>query len=743
MIHGDLERPDSLFWRVNRGVALAAAAFRITSRGIALAAIGGMLAISILTIIDVTLRALVNTPIPGFYELAELMMAVIIAACFPTVLATRNSLTVDFIGERLGPRARGLLGLAGAVLLLGFLAILTWRFAIYAEGIASRNAETTTLLLPVAPFWWLVTVICGFSAAVQTVIVLVCTMELGRSALPAPAPTSFPQGPERTVAAGLIALVAATAVIVFTEFLPVAPFWWVVAVAGGVSALVITAVIAFPATAQKNGGTQQAARSPEDAARRGGQQDGGAAANSTGRKWKVATLLIAGIGLVAVISLLMASPGSDSGWLAAITFAAMLGLIMLQVPLAAAMGLVGLAAVAAVTGDYAAGLLKLATDAGDLMVKLDLAAVPLFILMGGFASAAGVSADIYRLANALLGRFRGGLALATIGACAGFGAVTGSSVATAATMGRVSLPEMRQRGYRDHLATGSIAAGGTLGMLIPPSAIMVIYAVLADTSINKMFIAAIIPAVIATLFYMAVVFLTVRLSPTAAPKGEAAPISEIFSALLGAWSVLILFGIVVGGIYGGFFDATEAAAVGAGVAFVFAWARKGLSAGGLWRVLEETATSTGMLYMIVVGAMAFAFFIGITQMPNSIVDWAQGLDMAPLLVVAAILVLYIFLGAFMDPITMLLITVPVVLPLIQSYNYDLLWWGIMTVMVIEIGMITPPLGLNVFVIKSISGGTALTTVFRGIMPFLAADILRLLLFLLLPVLVIWLPGTME
>ena len=741
MRHGDLERPDSLFWRVSRGVALAANAFRITSRGIALAAIGGMLAISILTIVDVTLRAAVNTPIPGFYELAELMMAVIIAACFPTVLATRNSLTVDFIGERLGRRTRALLGLAGALLLLGFLVILTWRFAIYAEGIASRNAETTTLLLPVSPFWWLVTVVCGFSAAVQTVIVLVCATEFGPGVRNAPARASDGQATERVVAAGLIAVVALAAVIVFTEFLPAAPLWWVIAAAGVIGAAVIGAVILIPAAAETNGEGQT--RSAEDAARRGGQHGRDRPGAASGSGWKIATLLVAAIGVAAVVSLLLASPGDDPGWLAALTFAAMLGMIMLQVPLAAAMGLVGLAAVAAVTGDYAAGLLKLATDAGDLMIKLDLAAVPLFILMGGFASAAGVSADIYRLANAILGRFRGGLALATIGACAGFGAVTGSSVATAATMGRVSLPEMRRRGYRDHLATGCIAAGGTLGMLIPPSAIMVIYAVLADTSINKMFIAAIIPAAIATLFYMAVVFLSVRLSPTAAPKGEAAPASEIFSALLGAWSVLVLFGIVVGGIYGGFFDATEAAAVGAGVAFVFAWARKGLSAGGLWRVLEETATSTGMLYMIVVGAMAFAFFIGITQMPNSIVDWAQGLDLAPILVVAAILLLYIFLGAFMDPITMLLITVPVVLPLIQSYNYDLLWWGIMTVMVIEIGMITPPLGLNVFVIKSISGGTALTTVFRGIMPFLAADILRLLLFLLLPALVIWLPGTME
>ena len=464
------------------------------------------------------------------------------------------------------------------------------------------------------------------------------------------------------------------------------------------------------------------------------------------RAWLATTVVIglAGTGALAVLMLSEPGAGPVSGSaLTLTTFISMIALIMLQIPLAAAMGLVGLASMAAVTGGYAAGLFKLATDAGELLIKLDLAAVPLFILMGGFANAAGISSDVYRLANALLGRFRGGLALATIGACAGFGAVTGSSVATAATMGRVALPEMRERGYEDRLATGCIAAGGTLGMLIPPSAIMVIYAVLADMSINKMFIAAIVPAVIATLFYMAVVFVHIRLSPDVAPPGEAASGVELRGAMLGAWSVVVLFGIVAGGIYGGIFTATEAAAVGAGTAFLFAWVRKGLTRGALWRVLEETASSTGMLYMIVIGAMAFAFFIGVTRLPNDLVAWTNGLQLAPALVVLAILVLYIFLGAFMDPIAMLLITVPVVLPLVSGFGYDLLWWGIMTVMVIEIGMITPPLGLNVFVIKSISGGTPLTTVFRGIMPFLAADILRLLLFLAIPALVLWLPGTMK
>ena len=633
--------------------------FRKVSRGIALAAIGGMLLLSILTIADVSLRTLINTPIPGFYELSELVMAVVITCCFPVVVATGSSLTVDFLSENLSRRTRDGLAVLGGLILLTFLVVLTWRFVIYAQGIASRNAETSNLLVPVAPFWWVVTTVCGFTVCIQSVAFL------------------------KQVDTALRSWGARTSVI----------------------------------------GT-------------------GAQNERSGKNWLVVTVVVAILAIISTVLILTAGSDTDGNLLKAVTFIAMLSLILLQVPLAGAMGLVGLASVAAVTGDYSAGLFKLATDAGDLLIKLDLAAVPLFILMGGFAGAAGVSSDVYRLANAILGRYRGGLALATIGACAGFGAVTGSSVATAATMGRVSLPEMRSRGYSDRLATGCIAAGGTLGMLIPPSAIMVIYAVLADVSINKMFIAAIIPALIATLFYMAVVFITTRLSPDIAPEGEAAPWAEVVSAVLGSWSVVVLFGIVVGGIYGGFFTATEAAAVGAGIAFLFAWLRKGLSGGALWKVLEETASSTGMLYMIVIGAMAFAFFIGITQLPNGLVAWAEGLKLTPVIIVLAILLLYIFLGAFMDPITMLLITVPVVLPLINSFGYDLIWWGIMTVMVIEIGMITPPLGLNVFVIKSISDGTPLTTVFRGIMPFLLVDILRLLIFLFLPILVLWLPATM-
>lgn len=628
------------------------------SRGIALGAIAGMLLISILTVADVALRTWANAPIPGFYELSQLVMAVVVACCFPAVLAMRRNLTVDFLKGMMPERMGRISAAAGALLMLVFVLLLAWRFKVFTEGVASRNAETVELLMPVAPFWWAVTAIFAFSVLVQAV----ATVRTIRDIF---APRINAERLARPAVAAIVGICLA-----------------------------------------------------------------------------VATLSVLGLILpVEDLSFLSSLGLRDKAVVAALAFTAMISLLLLQIPLASAMGLVGLASAAAILDGYSGGLNILATNGADLLKNMDLAAIPLFILMGGFASAAGVSADVYRLANALLGRFRGGLALATIGACAGFGAVTGSSVATAATMGRVSLPEMRQRGYSDRLATGSIAAGGTLGMLIPPSAIMVIYAVLADTSISKMFIAAVVPAIIATLFYMAVVVVTVRLSPSAAPAGERISGRELVGAILNGWSVVVLFGIVVGGLYGGIFTATEAAAVGAGAAFAFFLSRKGFDRKAFRQVLEETAASTGMIYLIVIGAMAFAFFVGVAQLPDAIVGAVQAADLAPLVVVILILCLYVFLGAFMDPITMLLITVPVVLPLIQSFGYDLIWWGILTVMVIEIGMISPPLGLNVFVIKSVADDIDLATVFRGIMPFLLADLIRVTLFVALPILILWLPST--
>lgn len=647
-------RPD-LLSRLDQGCAAL-------TRRIAVVAVAGMLVISVLTIVDVTLRWLANRPIPGFYELSQLIIAIVITASFPAALATRNNLTIDFLAEILPARARQWLTVAGAVLIQLFLVLFAWRLAFHASELAARNAATINLEIPVAPFWYVAVGFVCVCILVQSVVLAVEGRALFAGRPPGPVPTGA-RGPRWL----LLALIA-------------------------VAVLSCTALFAAPVT-----------------------------------HGPFADLI----------------PSTPVG-LAGLAFVALIALVLLQVPLAAALGLVGLVASATIMGGYNSGLVVFGNQSADQLVNLDLATIPLFIMMGGFASAAGLSAEIYRLAHTLIGHRAGGLAIATIGGCAGFGAVTGSSVATAATIGRVALPEMQARGYSARLSTGSIAAGGTLGMLIPPSTMIVIYAVLTNTSIGRLFIAAIVPAAVALFLYVATVWVQVRLRPSLGPKGEKASGREVAAALRGAWGVVLLFGIVIGGIYGGVFTATEAAAVGAGTAFVFAVVRRRRETGAaLMDVLGDTAANTAMIYMLVIGALMFSFFIGVTQAPNVIVAWVGGLQLAPLAVVFLILLLYIFLGGIMDPITMLLVTVPVVVPLVQEMGYDLIWWGIMTVMVCEVAMITPPLGVNVFVIKTVAGDVPVRTVFAGVTPFVAVDSLRLLVLALFPILTLWLPRTMS
>jgi tripartite ATP-independent transporter DctM subunit len=435
-------------------------------------------------------------------------------------------------------------------------------------------------------------------------------------------------------------------------------------------------------------------------------------------------------------------PTSSVG-LSLLALVAMIALTLLEVPLGAAMGLIGIVGLAHVLGRYNSAFVLLGTNSSQLLINLDLATIPLFIMMGGFAAAAGLSRELYRLAHAVVGHLRGGLAYATIGGCAGFGAVNGSSVATAAVIGKVALPEMRAHGYSERLATGCIAAGGTLGMLIPPSTMMVIYAFLTGTSISDLFIAAIVPGIVATACYVAAVLLYVRLSPGAAPKVAARVPGEALAALKGCWGVIFLFAVVVGGLYGGLFTATEAAAVGAGIAFLFAlWRRRGSGRGWIYEVLADTAANTGMIYVLVIGAQMFSSFFGVGDLPKELVAWTKGLDLRPFWIVLMILALYIFLGCIMDPFTMLIVTVPFVIPLIEDMGYSLVWWGIIAVMVCEIAMITPPLGVNVFVIKAVAN-VPMRTVFAGVTPFIVADSIRLLILTALPALTLWLPKTMK
>jgi tripartite ATP-independent transporter DctM subunit len=363
--------------------------------------------------------------------------------------------------------------------------------------------------------------------------------------------------------------------------------------------------------------------------------------------------------------------------------------------------------------------------------------------MGLFVNRAGMSAELYRASNAFLGHFRGGLAMATIVACGGFSAICGSSLATAATMAKVAMPPMRRFGYADSLAAASIAAGGTLGILIPPSVILVIYGLLTEQSIGRLFAAGVIPGLLGILFYLGAVSFVVSRNPQAGPAGERSSWRERLRALRGVWAVVLLFIIVMGGIYGGVFTPTEAAGIGAGGAFIIALARRTLSLRALFEVLVDAAQTTAMLFAVLIGALIFSNFVNRAGLPDALLALITGLDVAPLTVICMIVLIYILLGCVFESLSMLLLTVPIFFPLVQSLGLDLIWFGIIVVVVTEISLITPPVGLNVFVLRGVLGDISTGTIFRGVTPFWIADILRLTLLLLVPALSLWLPSLMR
>lgn len=422
--------------------------------------------------------------------------------------------------------------------------------------------------------------------------------------------------------------------------------------------------------------------------------------------------------------------------------AAMFVLILLHVPLGVAMGVSGVVGFA-ILGGLMPALSLLASETASTFSSLDLATIPLFILMGGFASAAGLSEDLYRVAYAMVGHRRGGLAVATIGGCAGFGAVCGSSIATTATFGRVALPPMLGRGYSPGFAAGTVAAGGTLGILVPPSVIMVIYAVLAQELIITLYIAAIVPSVIAVTLHIVAILIFVRLNPDAAPAGPRLPWSERLVILRRSWAVVVLILVVLGGISFGFFTATEAAAVGAGLAFVCAIMRRALTREVLETTLMETASTTGMIYVIIVGAGLFGYFIAVTQSPQALVTLIRDSGLPIGVTLAMMMLLYLVLGAVFDEVAVMVITLPFVLPIIKSWGYDPIWWGIINVVIVELGMLIPPIGMNVFVIYSIAKNVPLTDIYRGVTPYVMSNLVRLALLLSLPALSLWLPHLLK
>jgi tripartite ATP-independent transporter DctM subunit len=413
-----------------------------------------------------------------------------------------------------------------------------------------------------------------------------------------------------------------------------------------------------------------------------------------------------------------------------------------MMPLAAVMGMMGLAGAALFIG-VDPSLSAFGTEPAGFLTNSQVAVLPLFLMMGSFAATAGLSDDIYALAHALLGGFRGGLALATVGGCAGFGAVTGSSIACAATIGRIALPEMRARGYEPGLTTGCIAAGGTLGQLVPPSAPIVIFALLTEASIGQLFIAAVGPAIVAIAFYLVTIALFVRAAPGSVPERVGIARADLCRAAHRSVAVMILFVCVIGGLYTGVFTATESAAVGAFATFVIALLRGRLRGGAFWQVMAETTATTALIYGLIFGALIFSFFVGTTALPEIATELVGGLNLPPLGVVSLLLAVYLMLGCIMDSFAVMVITVPIVTPLVTHLGFDLIWWGIVMVVVIETGLITPPFGLNVFVLKSMTPDVPLGTIYRGVIPFVAADLFKLVLLVLFPAIALWLPSTMH
>ena len=422
-----------------------------------------------------------------------------------------------------------------------------------------------------------------------------------------------------------------------------------------------------------------------------------------------------------------------------IIFAVMLALMVVRVPIGIAMFMCGAGGYLYLTGSTAGLLNSLKNLAYARLSNYDLVVIPLFLLMGQFATHGGLSRALFRFVSAFLGHRKGGIAMASIGACAGFGAICGSSLATAATMGQVALPELRRYGYSGSLATGALAAGGTLGIMIPPSVPLVIYAILTQESIGKLFMAAVLPGVIAMVGYMLVIRLLVAWKPAIGPAGERAPWSVRLKSLAEVFPVLLVFLVVIVGIYGGWANPTEAAAIGAAACGILAVVTGGMRWQGLMQSALGTAQATAMIYLVLIGADMLNTTLALSQMPVELAAWVKGSGMPALLVLAMILVIYIFLGCVMDSLAMILLTIPIFYPMIMGLDFwgmpaadKSIWFGILALMVVEIGLVHPPVGMNVYIINRLAKDVPLVETFKGVVPFLLSDLVRIVALVLFP-----------
>jgi tripartite ATP-independent transporter DctM subunit len=431
------------------------------------------------------------------------------------------------------------------------------------------------------------------------------------------------------------------------------------------------------------------------------------------------------------------------------SFPVLLLLVFLRAPIALAMICVGVGGTWLVIGTPMMVLNQLKTLTYGTFSNYSFSIIPLFLLMGQFATLSGMSASLFRAAEGFLGHRKGGVAMSAVGACAGFGAICGSSLATAATMGQVALPELRRYGYPGSLATGALAAGGTLGILIPPSVILVIYAILAEQNIEKLFVAALLPGILAAIGYMIAISIWVRVSPNSAAVKERVPWSERLVTLGKVWPVIAIFVVVVGGIYAGIFTPTEAAAVGAAATGLVA-----LTSGQMnWLRLKEailtTAASSAMIFLIILGAGIYNNFLSLTQLPQTASAWIGEQGFSPWFILTIVLIMYLIFGCVMDSLSMVLLTVPIIFPIMSVLDFGMsandfgLWFGILVLIVVEVGLITPPVGMNLFIINSMAKDTPIAQTYKGALPFVITDMVRVVLLACFPAITLWLVWVID
>ncbi len=426
---------------------------------------------------------------------------------------------------------------------------------------------------------------------------------------------------------------------------------------------------------------------------------------------------------------------------ALIGFVSLFALMLLRVPVGMAMGLVGVCGYGYIAGSGPA-LKLIGQTSMRTVTDYTFGVIPMFMLMGAFVSVAGVSRELFRAANAFIGHLRGGLGVATVVACGGFAAICGSSVATAATFSSVAYPEMRRFGYPQSFSTGVIAAGGTLGAMLPPSTVLAVYAILTQQDIGKLFMAGIVPGILAMLMYVLTIVIIVKVRPDWLPRGEHKSWGERFAGLKDVWAPLVLFVFVIGGLYGGFFTPTEAGGVGATGAFLLGVLRGKLNRATTLEALLSATRTAAAVFTVLIGALIFGYFLTITQVPQNLTAYVSDLGLGRYQVLALIMVMYLVLGCLMDAMAMIILTVPIIFPIIVQLGFDPIWFGIIIVMTVELGLIHPPVGMNVFVIKSVVPDVSFTTIFKGVIPFVLTDLLRLVILIAFPVIALWLPGQM-